>query len=80
MSRASVGWSLACAVFLHLGRGSAVSRQYLEASLRAGSSQIELFGGSFLMYQVETVGTIRVDGPSARSRRSAQLPTINSAV
>ena len=30
-----MGWSLACAVFLHLGRGSAVSRQYREALLRA---------------------------------------------
>ena len=35
-----------------------MSRQDLEASLRAGSSQIELFDGSFSMYQVETAGTV----------------------
>ena len=73
-----MGWSLACAVFLHLGRGSAVSRQYREALLRAEAVRLSFSMDPFrcirlkqlaqfvLMVQAHVDGVVRSCPQSAR--------------
>ena len=65
------------------GKGTSTRRMHetIDAAteLRAEAVKLSFFDGSFSMYQVETVGTIRVDGSSARSRCSAQHPAIMAA-
>ena len=62
------------------GKGTSTRRMHetIDAAteLRAEAVKLSFFDGPFSMYQVETVGTIRVDGSSARSRCSAQLSAI----